>query len=323
MADLPHTSWGNDLTLEYQGRARIFSVRTLMNRVGSVAFYALPLLPIYATSDYTPQTLQHAVYIGAGMMLLGLLWALKSAPAGITVPTARQDSATLLLHSLIHNKPLLVFFAAFGLTGLCYGMWFGLLYFYLDSYLGRGDQLAMMFITATVLSAVSLPGLLALIRRTSKSTVWAVGIVLFIGQLIGAGLMSPGIVSWLPFMLVPIALLSFACQEVAALSILGDIADYGKLKFRRDRTTTYFACVALLFQIAVGLGGGLAMKIASYWQFQPAATAHTSSAIFGLKLGFVIVPVCWAFLGLIFILLTPIDRRRHGIIQRRLESRRL
>lgn len=69
IADIPHYTWGSELTLDYQSRARLFGVRSISTRVGIVAFYALPLLPLYGTTGYTPQGLHDAVFIGGFLMV--------------------------------------------------------------------------------------------------------------------------------------------------------------------------------------------------------------------------------------------------------------
>lgn len=321
VADIPHVTWGNELTLEYQGRARIFGIRAFVQGLGVLSFYALPLLPFYATSEYTPEVLKDAVLIGAAMTIVGLAFALKAAPVGLRVPTLRQDSARLLLQSLVGNRPLQVYFLAFMVTGVCYGMWFGLVYFYLDSYLGHGGKIALIFLLANVLGTAAIPLLLKLIGKTNKSITWAIGIGLFILQQLGAGLLTPGAGWGMAFVLVLIAHLSFNCHNVAALAILGDIADYGKLKFHQDRTATYFAVNNLAFQVAIGLGGGLALALAGHFGFDPKAAVHSGYEVLGMKLGFVIVPSVLMALALPLIWRTPLTRRRHRIIQRRLESR--
>lgn len=321
LTDIPHAAWGNELTLDYQRRATVFGVRSILSNIGIVAFYAMPLLPIYASTDYTPQVLKDAVSVGAIMTALGLTWALMAAPAGLSIRTAHEDSFRLLLQSLIRNKPLLLYFVAYGCVGLCAGMWFGLVFFYLDGYLALGAKVPLMFVLATVLAALSTPMWLKVIRYTSKSTAWAAGLVLFALQLIGMGFVNPGSAWWIPFAFVVAAHLFFSSHDVASYSILGDIVDYGKLKFHQDRGATYFGFNTLIFKVGLGLGGGLAIGIAGLFEFDPAQTVHSAASIVGLKLGMVILPASLAFIALLFILHLPIDRRRHRIIQRRLESR--
>lgn len=321
IAEIPHLTWGGELTLDYHRRAQVFGVRAMASRLGVIAFYAFPLLPLYASADYTPRVLQDAVYGGALMTVLGLLWMLLVAPAGITVKTVREDSWRLLLHSLIRNKPLLLYLLPFGCLGLAGGTWFGLVYFYLDGYLGLGGHVAPMFLLATVIASLSTPLWLRVIRRTSKATAWGGGVFLFCAQLIAALAIRPGTGWLLPLVLIVVANLFFTCHDVAALSSLGDIVDYGKLKFHKDRGAIYFGINTLIFKFGLGIGGGMSIGIAGLFGFDPASAYHSSTSILGLKLGFVVLPLFFALIGMIFILRTPIGPHRHGIIQRRLEAR--
>jgi len=322
IAEVPHLTWGGELTLDYHRRAQVFAVRVMVSRWGMIAFYALPLLPLYASGEYTPRVLRDAVYVGAVMSGVGIVWMLLAAPQGVAVKTVREDSWRLLVHSLVANKPLQLYFAAFGCLGLAGGMWFGLIYFYLDSYLGLGSKVAMMFLIATVVAAASTPLWMRLIRRTSKSTVWAAGVAVFSAQLLGALFVRPGAPWWIPFILVIAANLFFTCHDVAALSTLGDIVDYGKLKFRKDRGATYFGFNILIFKVGLGIGGGLSIGITGLFGFDPASAVHSGASILGLKVAFVALPLLFALIGLVFILRTPIDPRRHRIIRLRLQSRR-
>lgn len=323
ISEIPHLTWGSELTLDYHRRAQIFGVRYMAARLGMIAFYALPLLPLYATAAYTPEILKDAALIGAVLTVIGLTWMLLAAPAGIAVKTVREDSWRLLRDSLIGNKPLLLYFAAYICIGLSGGMWYGLVYIYLDSYLGLGEKVALMFLLATIIAAVSTPWWLKLIRKTSKSTVWAIGVSLFVIQMIGMLLIAPGVHWWPAFGLVILTNLFFTCNDVAAASILGDIVDYGKLKFHKDRGGAYFGIKIMLFKVGLGIGGGVALGTAGLFGFDPQGAVHSGNGVLGLKLGFTIVPMLVALTGLAFILRTPITPRRHHLIQRRIESRLL
>jgi len=321
IAEIPHLTWGSELTMDYRRRARVFGIRNAVARTGICVFYALPLLGGASSAKYTPQVLQSGIHVGALLTAIGLIWALAAAPAGVPPKIAPGDNWRLLLRSLTHNKPLLLYFAAFGCIGLSVGMWSALLFFYLDSYLGLGERVAVMLLVASVVAGAATPLCLTLIHRTSKSTAWAVGVLVFLIQLIGMLFLAPGGAWWLAFGLVIFAHMCFCCHDIAALSILGDIIDYGNLKFHRDRGATYFGLNTLIFKFGIGIGGGMGLGIAGLLGFNPAQHIHSSASILGLKLGFIVLPACFALLGLLMILRTPITRRRHLVIQRRLEAR--
>jgi len=323
VGEIPHLSWGSELTLDYQQRAQVFGARNIMSKLGISAFYALPLLPLFGSNDYTPAVMRFAVYSGALVMLAGLAWALFVAPPGFAPKAFAEDSLRLLLQSIVRSKPLLLYFAAAVCGSLCYGMWYGLFYIYFDSYLGMGSNVALMLLAATLLSTMMTPLWLKLIQKTSKSTAWAIGMGCFFVQLVGTWFIPPGASWWLGFVAVLLANFCFTANDVAALAIMGDVVDYGTLKFRADRGATYFAIQNLIFKVGLGLGGGLAIGTAGWFGFSTQEAVHSSTAILGLKLGFLVLPACCA-LGCLFVIrCTPINRRRHRIIQRRLESRLL
>jgi GPH family glycoside/pentoside/hexuronide:cation symporter len=233
----------------------------------------------------------------------------------------RNDSFRLLRDSLIRNTPLLIYFSAWVCMGLCIGMWSALTFFYVDGYLGLGDKMAIMFLVGSAVAGFGTPLWLKVIHKTSKSRVWAIGIAAFIVQLVIMGLLSPGCTWWLPFGCVVLAHVCFGCCDVAAFALLGDIADYGKLKFRRDRGATYFGLNTLLYKVGIGIGAGAGLASAGLSGFDPTQALHNPTAVWGLKLGFSILPTCFAVPSFYMILRTPISRQRHEIIRRRLESR--
>lgn len=320
-AEIAHATWGSELTMDYQRRAVVFGTRTVMVNLGFILFYALPLLPLFSSSGYTPEELKAAAVLGAIVTAVGLAWAFLSAPSGYGVRGVRGDSALFLFQTIVSNRPLLIYYAAFGCIGICYGMWFGLLFLYLDTYLGLGDKVALIFLGATIVSVALTPVTLKLIEKFGKAPVWAGGGALFVAQLAGTWFVAPGMWWMIPFALIVVAHLCFASQNVAAMSLLGDISDYGKLKFRKDRGAMYFGCNLLVFQFSFGLGGGSALAIAGWFGFDPMSATHAASHVLGLKLAFIALPMCLGIASILPILLTPLDRRRHRIIQRRLESR--
>jgi glycoside/pentoside/hexuronide:cation symporter, GPH family len=320
IVDIPHSTWGSELTLDYQRRATVFGVRHIAVQVGTLALYAVPLLVVGASGGFTPEVLHYAVYAGAGVVISSAVWAWLGAPAGLqSLIPAGRDSLGLLTRSLIHNKPLLLYCGAYASVGLSVGTWYGLLFIYVDGYLGLQSHLAAIFILSNILTAGFTPLCLKLVQLTDKSAVWSMGIYVFCFQLLATLLIEPNSPWGYIAAMVVLGHLAFCCYNVAALSSLGDIIDYGKLKFRRDRGATYFSFNTLLFKVGVGVGGGGGLWIAGAFGFGPAEAVHSDASIFGLKLGFVGVPLLFSLLGLGFVWRLPINRRRHGIIRRRLE----
>ena len=320
ISEVPHMTWGNELTMDYNQRAKVFSVRYIFTYIGSLFFYALPLLPFYSSNDYTPEVLQDAVMIGAGLTLLSVIWAIFYAPPGKISKSAHGDSLKLFTVSLKGNKPFLIYCAASGSVALGYGMWFGLIYFFLDAYLQLTEKIAMIFIVSLVLSIFSTSLWLKLIAKTNKATAWMTGVALFCLQLVATLFVGPETAVWIAPCLIVIAYISFASNDIAALSSLGDIVDYGKVKFNKDRGATYYAVNSLIFKVGLGVGGGISLGCIAFFNFDPTAITHSSSEVIGLKLGFIGLPLLFALTGIAFIARTPINKIRHSYIKKRIEK---
>lgn len=323
VSEVPHMTWGSELTLDYNERANVFGMRYIFTYLGSLAFYAMPLLPFYTTNDYTPEVMQDTLKVGIALTLIGAAWTIFHAPAGRVIKSVKCDSPRLFLQSLKENKPFLIYCAATALISLAYGMWFGLIFFYLNSYLSLAGKVAVIFMVSQIISMISSSGWLVLIRNTSKAHAWFVGVLVFCAQLICMYFVDDSTGWWLPALLVITAYISFASNDIAALSTLGDISDYGKLKFNKDRGATYYAVNSLIFKVGLGVGGGISLSLAGFSGFDPNATSYDAFQVLGLQVGFLGLPLLFALLGLIFVIRTPITRHRHQIIQRRIESRML
>ena len=322
LSEIPHFAWGAELTMDYNSRARVYSIRNMAGMLGCIIFYALPLLPLYESSEYTPEILHDALYLGATLTLCGLVWALVKAPGGVFVkPTDESDNLKLLLQSLVHNKPLLIYYSGYSCIGLSIGMWSGLLFIYADSYLGIGDRLAIIFTIATIIAALSSPLWLKLIERYSKHQAWALGAGCFAVHLLCISFIEVGASWWWLLLLTTVAYIGFSGHNIASLSTLGDIIDYGQLTYHRNRTATYIAFNNMLYKWGLGLGAGISLGIAGLFGFNPAIESNSGHAIVGLQLGHIYLPLLFSAVGVAFILATPITRRRHRIIEQRLATR--
>ena len=224
------------------------------------------------------------------------------------------------MRAIYSNKPLLIFVAAQSLSGLGMGMWLGLLFIYLDTYLQLGSAAAAFFLLGNICSLVSLPLWLRYANLIGKARAWATSTVLFVVLIAVMGLLQPGAGLWLPLVLMCAFYFANGCAHVVAPSILADTVDYGKWKFGGDRAGTYFSFFALLGKVSGGLGAGASLAIAGFFNYDPALQENTAQAVLGLKLAFAAAPVILIAASLAFILMTPITKRRHETIRKRLNA---
>ena len=319
---VPHLSWGSELASGYEERSRLFTVRAGFLIFGQTAFYALPYLPILPGNEFTPETLRLAVLISAVLSVAALYWMAKAVPDRVAQRKSEKPRESILsvARAIYRNKPLLIFVAAQSLSGLGMGMWLGLLFIYLDTYLQLGSAAAAFFLLGNICSLASLPLWLRYANMVGKARAWATSTVMFVVLIAAIGFLEPGVGFWLPLILMCAFYFANGCAHVVAPSILADTVDYGKWKFGGDRAGTYFSFFALLGKVSAGLGAGASLGIAGMFNYDPSLRENTEQAVFGLKLAFAVAPVLLIAASLAFILMTPITKRRHETIRKRLNA---
>lgn len=332
---IPHLAWGSELSGNSQEKNTIYSWRAAGDFLGALLFFAVPLLPIFETNAFTPETLQWSVFL-AGCLMLPMLYlcvtkvpnkrnneALKDHNINhFKSSCQKKESLGDLLSSILGNPSLLWFLAAFFSAGTGVGMWFAMVYLFADSFLGLGQQLAWMFVISYGVGSVTMGLWAKLATYWGKQRVWGLAMLTIGIGLVGMGWLTPGEVSQLPLLLCMIMIYSgFAAWIILAPSLLADIIDYGTWKFGRDRAGTYFSLYTLIMKTNYAIGGALGLGIAGGYGFDASATAHSTEVVFGLHLAMVWIPVPMVLLSIVFMAFIPINSRRHAIIRRCLDVR--
>jgi len=328
--EIPHMAWGSELASDSREKNTIYGVRSFCIFLGALLFFVMPLLPWFETSEFTPETLKWSV-LAAGLLVLPLLYLCIRY-----VPNQRQPSLTdthrggtpnketlsVVLCAVYANKPLLILTCAQICTGFGSGMWFTLLFIYVDAYLGLGGYFALAYVISISVSIVSLRLWFILANRRGKQTAWVLGMLLVIIGMVGNGLLSPDATGWHELLLCMTLISSgFAAFGIMVPSLLSDIVDYGTWKFGTDRAGTYFSLYTFINKTMVALGGSLALTIAGVMGFDVTATIHSDTAIAGLRLGMSLLPALFIIPSIVFVFRIPITARRHAIIRRRMDSR--
>lgn len=322
LVDIPHLAWGSELVSSSHDKNRIYSLRATCIFFGALLFTTAPLLPIFSSSGFTPETLKWSVLACALMLIPILFVCLKWTPDGRHHVSHITDSPRLLLRSLVDNKPLCNFFFGLVLISLSYGANMGLLFIYGDAYLGVGAQLPLVFALSTATGLLASVLMYRFSLRLEKIKAYSYVVLLTTGAFYCLALVEPG-----PDAVIPLAILigliyaGNAIYNALAPSLLSDIADYGRWRFGVDRTGTYFAFYLFLMKSLNGLGISLGLAIAGYYGFDASTTEHTETGIFGLHLSLAYLPASIMFLSLFFVINSPINTHRHTLIQQCLQRR--
>jgi Na+/melibiose symporter-like transporter len=320
--DIAHNAWGTELTSDYAARSRLFGARAMAFYAGGLVLFLLPMIPGQDSRAITPQTLLQAAVVGTVIYLVTMPWLLQLANQGAAPRTGGHDSLRALLRSVVESGPLTGFLAAYFLAGLGFGMYAGLLYLFVDTYLGLATQVALVFALGSPVAMAAIPVWVAVARRFGKRATWFGSMAALAMLLALVGALSPGPHALTGVIAVTLAIfIAGAAQVVVAPAILADIADYGRWKFRRDRAGSYYAAMSIVSKAITAVGSAAGLGIAGLLGFDPTAPQISDAAATALKFAAAWLPAACVGASLFFIARSPITPSRLRAIQSRLERR--
>lgn len=338
--EIPHLAWANSLALTSTDKTLIFSYRTVAGYIGMLLFYSIPLLPIFETRDITPDTLKVSVIIADLLMLVFLFYGLKATPGKFYGSvccrnkgpnTTKQKSDSLheqqgefwkTLNFIIKNKPFLLFISAYLLLTSGSGMWYGLIFIYVDGYLKMGAQFAQVFILAFAMGILFVPIWYRAALSLGKKCSFMISILLLCISFIYTAVLTPLNSGFNQLALLNI-IQSIAVSGLASIApaMLAEIADYGIWKTGTDRTNTCFSVFTFTYKASNALGAAFALGLAGWFGFDMTAATHDAKSIWGLSLAMTWVPIALGSFALVFVALGPMSTHRHRIIRKALDRR--
>jgi glycoside/pentoside/hexuronide:cation symporter, GPH family len=325
---VPHMAWANDLSPSSASKARIFTARGLAGKLSWMIFYAIPLLPFFATREITPATLMVTAVVAGILMLVSLTLCLRYVPnasAGVRQRLPGQGvpwrAVTTLLQSIVQNVPLYLIFAIQIALGLSIGMWGAMSFLYVDAYLGVGQVYAETFLMALVVSLVATLLWYRVAIRIGKKLCLLCSFGLLISSYLYAGLLTPETASYghIVAMMI-INTLGLAGLVVMLPALMSEVIDYTALRCRTENAGSYFAGYVFIEKLGAALGMSLSLWVAGSFGFDATASDQTSSGLLGIKLAMAGIPSVLVLLAMGLIVIHPITERRHAVIRKRLDA---
>jgi GPH family glycoside/pentoside/hexuronide:cation symporter len=321
MFDVPYTAWGNELTRDYDERSRLAVWRQGFSVAGLLGMAWLPLW-VSDNSEIDWNVLRWVAWASAVLLPLAVGWALWRVPNGAVQQTQRHLGWRQAIKTVAVNKPFRALLLLAVLLNLAMGMSAAMFFLFYTSYLGLGSWFPF-FVTCTVLiSLLSMPLWMALLKRTSKNRLLLVGTLGFVAGLPLVHAIEPG-PGALPLYAAYDALwmLFYGAVEVASRALLGDVIDYDTLKTGQERSGEYVAVWNVVTRAMLAVGASAAFAVAGWFGYDPSAASQSAQGILGLKLTMGGLPAAIAALSVALVLLLPMTRERHDVIRRRLARR--
>lgn len=325
MVEIPYRGWAIELSDDYMQRTRVMTWVAFATLVGGLLFYVLPFaqkaLGQVETTEIGPATLGAAAFVSIFGVLITTFIIVRFVPDPTVVATKAKDSFAELLRSIFRNGPLMYITLLFLMMGLTSGMGGGLLYLYVDVYLGLGAQLASVMILASPILLLSTPFWGWVCNRFEKHRTLSFAVVVQACCALGYAFVPPGGESFgLLLALILIGVAMQAAGLVAFPAMMGDVADHGRLSFGHDRAGVYFAFFTLVQKAVGGLGVMLGLLVAGSFGFDPTAAEQSESGVMGMKVAIAFVPAMASFVAVPLLWKFPINRARQEATRKQLES---
>lgn len=338
----PYVAMGYEMSTDYHERTRLMAVAQW---IGQFAWIIVPWFWIIIyDADLFPdgaaagaRTL--AVYVGAGCALLALVPALFCR----TQPVDPRTQADLNLENLganvrsllrgfgatLQNKPFRQICAATFLVFNAFNTVAGMSFFIIVHYMFQGDAgkagawpTWFGSISAAVTAFLVIPVVAALATRLGKRNAFIISqSVSILGYASFWWCFDPDN-PYLMFLPLPLFAFGIGGLFTIMMSMTADVCDLDELRTgaRREGAfgAVYWWMVKFGFAIA-GLGGGLIMQLVG---FNPDAPTQTESALTGLRLAYILVPITGTALAIIIMLRYDVDEHAADQTRRQLAQQR-
>jgi Na+/melibiose symporter-like transporter len=320
--EIPRSAWSAEVNRDYLERSRINTSIAQFNVIGSLVFWLTPIVlaGVTGTTALTGASLTAIAWLYAITMPAGLIVAALIVPRGEPI-TARALRLVDIALSLLRNRPLLVYFAAYALWGLGQGAALSTTILFLSDRMGLAALFPFLMIGYFGATVAAIPLWMRLVPRWGRHRVWAISLA--------ATALARPLVLLLPIgPAAAIPLIALTCLSAvvsapwnfAPPSLLSDVIDYDAWQSGANKAGAFFALNTLLVKVSTALGAGAAFVLLDAFGYQ-VGKPNGREADVGLIIAYMAVPgvlhvaaaaIAWAF---------PLDARRQDIVRRRLEAR--
>ncbi len=322
VADIPHQAWQADISHDYDDRIRITSFRAFGERAGAWGFWFLPLLPIFATNEMTPEVVQFLGWVLVILVPIFVASAVIWVPEGKNLATKKTEPIWGFIRELPSNKPMMLFIATMLISGIADGFFSAGLFLFFDAYLQQGDKLSYAMLINGGIVLVAMPLWYQVGKKIGKHYLWMMAMLGSGIAMIGVFFAEPGETGYLIGLAVTTLVMGiYAAGNIAQPAILTDIIDYDTLKYGANRSGQFFSIQLLVFKFNYAIAGSLALFTLSYFNFDATAAIQTASGKFGIKMVVGGIPMVCMVLASAILIFFPLNKHRCHVITRRLEQR--
>ena len=320
--EVPHSAWGAELSRDYNVRSKIGVTKAKFNVAGSLSTHLLPIAMsvVTGTAAIGTGTLLGISNLYVFLFPAFMLIAIFVVPDGVKLE-AGKGKILDIVKILFSSKVVVRFFSTTVLWGLGQGITMSTVYIFMTGYLGLDKQFPYIMATLFLCQIGFLSSWSKILQKLDRHKIWAIGIGTM--ALLGPTLLllPRGGQALIPLLLLTVIKAFFSAPaNFVPAAILGDVIDYDSLKTGVPKAGSLFALQMLLIRISMAIGGGLAffaLDRAGYRVGQ-VNSAEADRWLLCIYIGGpMLFHLAMAYSAWTF----PITRKRHLVIQKRLEAR--
>lgn len=324
---VPHVTWGSELAEESHEKTRIFSYFTAAGYIGLAIFYTVPLLPIFATSEITPLTMKVSVIVAVIIFIPSIIICMRYVPEGkaaeprVSPRGIRRSFFNIKsLLSIIIEPVYIRFLGAYFVTMFGVGIWYSMVFIFVDIYLGLGSLFAPIYVLSFGLGVPTAFACSYISKRVGKKKAWIGGVLVGLIAVIATSFLQPErAATWLLTLVLIGTTLTLVFSNVISRSILADIIDYSTYKYRQNNGATYYSFYVFGDKVVIAIASAVGLWFADWLGFDPQQAVQSQDGVIAMRVVMTYLPLFFLCIALLLILTIPMNETRHELIRKRLD----
>lgn len=320
---LNYNALHSEITLDYNERSSLSSIRILFSTLASIVAALVPLEIVKAFPDVHTGYIVMALAFGAFFALpfIATVSAVKERPE-FQKPPEPFDWKMAFIEPF-KNRTFVYTLAMYLFAFVAIDTVSTIVAYFVKYYLLRSDEVSFVNGALLVAQVVSLPFYVALSKRTSKVRGYIIGLVIWVTAMIFSFMLAPGNFSWLVYAFAIVAGLGTGGIVVMIYAIFPDIPDVDELHSGERREAIYSALVTFIRKFSSALAIFAVSNIIGWAGYVPPIQETMNGAtklieqpqsdtfIFVLRLMFMLLPIVLLIFALFFALRFPLTPELH------------
>jgi len=192
--------------------------------------------------------------------------------------------------------------------------------FFVSGYMGLPKWSSGLFLAQFVFGLAAGPIWMRIGYRLGKHRAAVAGELVQVAINLGLLFTRPGELSLL-LALTAAQGLAQGSGNLMLRSMVGDVADQGRLRTGEDRTALFFSVFSISTKAAMAAAVGVALPLVGWLGFDPKSAANTPEALQGLLMVFALGPALAHLVSALLVFRFPLDAHAHASIRARLAER--